>query len=380
MRILLWPQPSMRSYENGLWQLEMDPQLNKNRAWANQPSHADWHWILPSSLQCSPESDKAIPESVFAHNIPWSPNVMTGRLNFPWDAVERIVRTVKPDAMVLEVPEHGLAMRMVQEWTKIRFPIFSYINYLPLFSYTEKSGVDTWERLVEGCRNSDTVVFNTKGLAETFLDEIGDDWPSEIPITIWKAVYSPAEVDAHRVPGDLEVPAVFFTSRLTDPRKNRNPQFFDAIGRVAKKRAFQTWIGDPNRALPERALWDMAPNVTKVRCSSREEYLRMINQAAVSPTLWAQDQIYSIGYCDVLAARTLSIVSVQEPEADVAGIKVSSGAEVDELENALSAALDIWDNPKEREKRCQEQREWLERERGVESNFAAMMEEIKTLS
>lgn len=387
MRVLVWPQLSMRSYETGKWHLEMDPNLNKCRAWAKHVDY-DWWWLLPEPAQLSEESVKGTGRVNWA-TIPWAPNVQASRFNFPFSKMVDAIRYVNPDVMICEFPEHVKAIRMAQRFLTYNadFPVVSYVDYAPIFGYTHSDArVSTWERQVEGAIESSLLVFNTPGLREKWMDAAemlyADGTMADAAIemsSIWPGVYSPDEIDAENgIPRD-DPPAVFYTSRLSDPAKNRHPEFFEALRRVHEMGIeFQTWIGDPNRAFTDEELMGMAPNVTKLRCSSREEYLQMMNRAAVVPCLWAQDMIYSIGYCDTLAAGAISIVAAED-ESRVSGIRVPSEANADQLEDALSTALACWKMDTMRNSVQQSQRRWLMENRSVEENARKMVDDLECL-
>lgn len=379
MRVLLWPQLSMRNYKSGKWHLEMDPNLNKDRAWANSTKW-EWHWVVPNPPQWSIDSAQGIPRHVRLHGLDWAPNVQTARFDFPFVDVCNIVKRVQPHAMILEVPEHALAMRMVQEWTKTEFPIFSYVNYSPVVEGATHHKIDTFHRQVEGAMASDLLAFNTEGLREAWtLHRVAEDYVSEIRTTVWPGVYSPNEIDwwASYRNRRADPPAVFFTSRLSDPAKNRGPQFFRTL-KILKGRghSFQVWLGDPNRSATENDLSMLEGlDVTRHGCDNRAQYLRMMNEAAIVPTLWAQDLIYSIGYCDALAAGAISVVSTSG--GNVAGIPVGLEPDIDDLLPAMEEALDRWADPHSRKAFQLAQGEWLMDRRSVQRNVGKMVQEVE---
>lgn len=384
MRMLLWPQPSMRSYETGKWHLEMDPQLMKNRAWVRATPQWEWGWMVPWRPQRSDESSKAIPEAVTELDMPWAPNVQAARFDFPWSYVDKWLEGFLPDAIICEVPEHVLGLRAVLESRGMDVPIFAYLNYATIFNYTSKGdGVDTWSRQVEGARAADRVVFNTQGMAREWLAAAHNDgfWPdiTHQPISVWPGVYSTAEIDREdRDYARGSVPRIFYTSRLTDPRKNRHPEFCDALWRLHDAGVeFETWFGDPNRAYTDDQLRSMAPNVTRLRCDSRERYLRMMWEADISATLWAQDRIYSTGYYDTLASMTVSVVAAEDP-GEVAGIPVPSEASAGDIYDALLEAVALCTgDPFRRAKFLRDQRNWLIVNRSVEEKAHVMVEDVE---
>lgn len=374
MRVLVWPQLSMRSYSTGLWHLEMDPNLNKDRAWARAVPQWDWEWLLPPPAQWSPESSKGLAPGVKFSTMPWAPNVQAGRYNFPYEAVRTHLIRIAPDAMILEVPEHAPAIRTIQQAEGLDFPVFSYVNYAPVLNYTKG---DTFGRQVEGAACSERLVFNTQGLMDVWTSMAKRvHWPGVDNVTLWPGVYSPEEIDRQDA-SYSDPPAVFFTSRLSDPAKNRHPQFFEALRRVYRTHGFQTWIGDPNRVVPEKSLRDWAPNVTRMHCTSREQYLSWMRQAAVVPCLWEQDKIYSIGFCDALASGSIAIVSASTP--DMPGVTVGPEPDERELERALVEAFGIWADQSDLQELLVAQRRWLMKERSVEENVGVMVSEVEAL-
>jgi hypothetical protein len=381
MRVMLWPQLSMRNYETGKWHLEMDPNLMKDRAWIQATPEWDWYIFTPQDDDLSRESGKGLPKlrNVVQIPLPWAPNVQTSRINFPFKQVASAIRCFKPEAIILESPEHALPIRMIQDFYDMDFPVFSYVNYLEGRPESHKH-LGTTMRFLEGAIVSDRLVFNTEGLLNYFMAKYVNPLTGFAfhNVTLWPGVYTPAEVDAEKFRIPADPPAIFYTSRLSDPKKNRHPEVFEALKSMAsRKMPFQVWVGNPNDAMGEEEIRNSCPNVTKIGCNSREEYLQMVNEAAVIPTMWPQDKIYSIGYCDALAGGAMSVVA-REGGGQLGGFCIPANADVPAITRALEIALLAWYDPTTRVAKQESQREWLMRERSVEENIDVMVEEVES--
>lgn len=377
MKVLVWPQLSMRSYSTGKWHLEMDPNLRKNRAWVEAVPDWRWEWLLPHPQQWSPESHLGIPHGIGFGTMSYGLNVQANRYNFPYESVSSHIARVRPDAMILEIPEHAPAVRDVQRSLGLEFPIFSYVNYAPVLKYTRG---DTMGRQVEGARASDFIVFNTPGLMDMWQGIARrDHWPGASNVRLWRGVYSSTEIEALSS-GEVRVPpvypSVFFTSRLSDPHKNRHPEFFRALDTLRDRFQFETWIGDPNRVHSPEELRTLAPNVTRTHCGSREEYIDWLLTSSIIPCLWEQDMIYSIGVCDAIAARAIVICSGSGQDK-VPGIAVGPEPDADDLEEALEEAFVTLEDPRKYTDLVKSQVAWLEKFRGMEMNASRMVQDVE---
>ena len=372
-------QVSMRSYETGQWALEMDANLAKDRAWANGlGDDIEWTWLLPPEYRRSPEWRKGVPERVNVAATSWPYNVQAARYHFQFEENLRVVKQWKPDLMILEVPEHARAWRMVQEHLGVDFPIVSYMNYLGGVDWLldRSEATDTRLRLIDGLDASDLIVFNTPGLLERWKSGLTFDLGYLARrATVWRASYSMDEFGF--VPrGTKTRPVLNFTSRLTDENRTRWPQLFVAAGRIE---GLDVWVGNPNRSQTIDAVADrLGRRPERFGYSSREEYVQSMQDASISTTFWPQDDVYSTAYCDTIASGCIPIVAALDPGA-VAGIAVRPRASVSEIEEALRRAISLWNDEPEAHRAAHENLQWLADNRSVQRNGKQMRDEMEAL-
>jgi len=360
VRILYFPQVSMRSHVDSRWLLRHDGCLVRMRAVVETlPREWRWTWALPDA-NVERHWPDALPQDVAVAPLPWMDNVRQGRAFFPMREVQALLREQDFDLVMTDVPEH------VHAWREAGYdgPLIATATHL--LPVDDKAG---YLRQAAGALLADAVCFPT--------DEIERIWSSRsvfhVPNfkrKVWKGVFSPSEVEAamtrtRKWPPD--VPKVNFISRLSDNGRTHHEEFFEACRQLAHVgQKFEVWVQNPNEAMDDRDVARQCTRISRVGNSGRADYLRTLWQSDIVPILYDDDRILSIGLMESVAARC--VVATPTHRSGLPGVHINYPDKVGELYDALDFSLQLVRDPKWREQHLDAQYEWLMDERSVERN------------
>src|SRR6185436_16965455 len=192
VRILVHPQPSMRSYEDGKWLISKDSQINRLLDWVEAlPDDWDWLFLMPMHYQSDENSrmrDMIDSDRIAVAYLHWPSNVLLARYDFHAASIAGWIGAFKPDLILNEVPELARNYKTTIKMLGMDIPVASLCIHLadpdmdPLIDYTSRQ----WD----GYYSSDLFAFQLEGTRQKFF---GSDEPTKTPI--WNALYSPVEIE-----------------------------------------------------------------------------------------------------------------------------------------------------------------------------------------
>lgn len=395
----------MRSYRDQRWLVNQDAQVTKMKAYVEAlPAEWEWSWCLPFNYLCDAGQFLDLQNwmtriGVKSWQFPWMHNVLQGRYYFPMEELRVLVDHVKPDVMLLEVPEHARAMRVVQQMAGQSFPIISMVEHVDFYEQTRvPEQVAYTLRQIDGALVSDCVAFPLEGMREEWgkaaVDLLSDRGQSALDdknhFVTWNAIFSPKDVEAALDPDDLlewydtrddKRVVVNFISRLSDNQRTHYVEFFQACEELATRGLqFQVWVANPNEGLPVKEIKNLCPNITKIGNAGRDEYLSDLWKSDIVPILYPQSHIYSLGFCEAVMSDNI----VLTPTMDGDGMSAFFGPhEVRVTEETIRLGLGHMigrlNDGMDRELLLEDQRAWVMKDRSVENNIdkvKATIEEV----
>lgn len=366
MKLLYVPQASMRSYDDSMWLLNRDAQITKMFSYVRAlPDGWSWDFVLPEhSTHPSVGSRLAWPRNVEIQLQHQGDNVLENRYHFNISSSRMILRTRKSDVVLLEIPEHARAWRVAMAREGLDIPIVSMVEHVDLYDETRiDERVRFMLRQIDGCLASDATAFPLPGMKHEWLDaarlalsgELFEDVAtSRLPV--WRAIFSPVEVESAVDADKLaeyreiawEMPVVNIVSRLSDNKRTRHMELFEACRELGRRRQFEVWVQNPNDAMTDDEIRQQLPKheaLGALRIAPREqprsEYIDSLWRSDIVPILYPQSHIYSVGCLEAIAAQNI-IVTVQ-PERlgdDGPGLHLADGS-VESIVHGLDAAMDI---------------------------------------
>lgn len=324
MRVLYFPQISMRSYRDNRWLLGSDAQITKMTAYVEAlPKEWHHHWILPEGMRHHEDRGRfrSLP-NVTLNACPWMDNVLQGRFYIPMREMARIAADYQPDVLLCEVPEHVRAWRLIQRDIGRSFPIVAMYEHVDIYDET-KVETSFMMRQIEGYIDCDMAAFPLEGMKDEWhkaVRKLGLDRHVRTSKSfVWSALFSPKEVssvadalnEGDWPERESHYAVIYFISRLSDNQRTRFEEFIAACDILWKRRRdFRVWFANPNEAMDpvnlericgdwfhERPFW---PDTM-----DRVEYLHSLCFSDIVPILYDQDKIYSVGYCEAIAARNM---------------------------------------------------------------------------
>lgn len=391
MRILYWPQISMRSYQDNRWLFSSDAQITKMRAYVNSlPQDWQWTWVIPRARQLDRSWESALPLGVQPVHMTWGDNVLHGRYYFPLREVFKLFEIQQFDVMLLEVPELARAVRVAQSWVKRDFPIVAMVEHVDIYEETRvPERVAYHLRQVDGALCSDVLAFPLAGMWHEWAKAADDLVRPRVytlfqeKAVIWDALYDPEEVLAWRLPGSTgdqdETPVVFFISRLSDNQRTHYEEFFEANRILSKEREYKVIVANPNEAKSADWISRQGDNVHYYGTLTRSGYIRHLWDADVVPILYPQSHIYSLGFCEAITAGNviLTVDSTTEYLDETVGVRIPSATGPEEVAFGLRMALDVAAHPDLRRNQLDMQERWLLERRSVTRNIDRVRETIE---
>jgi len=338
MRLLYWPQCSMRSYVDNRWLLSTDAQITKMAAYvANLPEDWQWFWCLPHPEHADMEGARFLElENVHTRGFTWMDNVLEGRFYFPLDEVADALDAVRPDVVLCEVPEHVRAFRCAMRRAKYSCPIIAMVEHVDFYEET-KVDVPFMLRQVDGALTCDSLAFPLEGMRDEWWKATNAIMKTErMDVTraasrtvVWPGLTDSVEVDAARDDGlalreilrDIhgEFPILFFAGRLSDGQRTKFEEVL-AASNVMYNSGFAhvLIVANPNEAKP----WDWVRDQSAAYRPGpwgevqppRSDYLAMLWAADMVPVMYPLEKIYSVGAIEAAMAETLIVTDGPGPE------------------------------------------------------------------
>lgn len=300
---MYFPQPSVRSYQTGLWHLESCSMMVRMRAVVHHmPSKWEWLWMLPPEEMCSDDSDKTIPDGVSIARIPWGQDVHANRWMFPADDVMLLMEVFKPDMVYAECSEHVASIRYCLDKANLKdSKIMTQIGYVPMHSGGYTVSPDPIVRQFEGAEIANAVIFNSDVEQQEWYGIVKRRGLSvrgtALPL-VWNGLYDPDDVKMYRDDGrELgkkyfgadEIPRIFYAGRMADPYRTHYKALMIALDRLKQDgKDFRLWVGNPNEAWT----WENCrklPNYEEMpfgeKPMSRRQYLLTLWAANIVPVI-----------------------------------------------------------------------------------------------
>lgn len=380
LNILYHPQLSMRSYEDNRWLVSADAQFTKILAYVKAlPQDWSWTFLMPEASQADTSYVKMLPGNVDLLFMTYGDNVLENRYNFDVPFASSILRAYDFDVLLLEVPEHARAWRVVQQYAKKDFPIISMVEHVDFYEQTRvPEKVAFHLRQLDGALVSDAVAFPLQGMSNEWAKasaslvpdpQVVQAWSGKC--TTWDAIYSPDEVSMYRPVKESHnaKPVINFISRLSDNQRTHYEEFFEACRLLeADGREFEVWVANPNEAMTSQRVLVEGKFVTQVGNLDRKHYMSMLWQSDIVPILYPQSHIYSLGFCEAIVAENLMLTQTPLAGWPSYGIDVVSPANIalalDKMLHVVNTA-----NGHFAKADVGQQLEWLHKDRSVEANI-----------
>jgi hypothetical protein len=401
VKVLYWPQLSMRSYEDNTWLVPSDAQFTKMLAYVEAlPEEWEWTFCMPAPDQTDNSFAVMLPKNTkFVWNE-WADNVLEMRYHFDMRWAKRLLER-DFDVMLNEVPEHARAWRTAQRAAGRDFPIISMVEHVDIYVQTRvPASVGYHMRQVDGSLVSDAVAFPLAGMKDEWMKAAKDVISQDVydmllgkelvdeRMPVWQAIFSPREVmraqgDEYKKPEERKKPIVNFISRLSDDQRTNYKAFFDVVNDLRNKgrESFDLWIANPNSALSDQKIAELVSlrddDVISYAQRGRGEYLNRLWKSDIVPILYPQSHIYSVGYCEAIIAMNVVITTRGPLGEECAGVQVSDSS-VAEITKGLTEAIDVirLSAPDFLAK----QEEWIMSERTVEANISKVRKTIEEVA
>lgn len=412
MNVLYHPQLSMRSYGDGRWLFWSDAQVTKMRAYVGAlPEDWSWTWLVPKNATIDSGGQpfdhtwrKLMPRNAHhIHSNLFGKNALEGRFQFDMIDLDSIFRQLlsmgMPDVLLCEVPEHVRAWRVFLDRYGLRkLPIIAMVEHVDIYDQTRGivgDDVSYYLRQIDGAITASHVVFPLEGMKDEWMrhaSAIGFAMPDVTAhYSIWDALFSTREVVDGRTEHGARrtwesvngLPVINFISRLSDNDRTRYREFFEACRMLWERgRRFEVWVQNPNDGQPDSWAREQGDFVSKVGNEGREDYIASLRGSDIVPVLYPMSHIYSIGFCEAIAAMNLMVTQLP-PDGDAlksCGVQFENQT-VEEITIALDAALDIVGGadrvvPENHELLLEQQFAWLH-DRTVEENIGKVRETIE---
>ena len=132
MRIMYYPQISMRSYATGKWLLDSASQLIRMTAMARtlrrKGNYVQWLYVLPYFSQMDtgtfPGWDY---DNIETFQLGWPENAAASRCWFDLEGMEAAIVRFDPDVVINEQPEHSVAFKHLQQTYDFKL-VSSYVH------------------------------------------------------------------------------------------------------------------------------------------------------------------------------------------------------------------------------------------------------------
>lgn len=400
MKIMYFPQPSVRSYKTGLWHLESCSMMVRMRSIVyHMPSSWEWMWMVPPKTMQSSNSSDVFPLDAQITEIPWEADVHSNRFTFPVEEVEIAARKYKPDVVYTECVEHVTPLKFALMRAGCDAKVIAQIGYVPMHTHGYKVLPDPLPRQVDGASEADHLTFNSDVERHAWfkiaIDNgyIVEDLKNKV--TELTGLFDPDDVKCERDEGrDMRkelsgkdgIPRIFYAGRFSDPERTRYIPMLEALTRLAGRgKKFKTWVGDPNQAVS--GLAKMVPNYSETPYDipfSRKEYLK---------TLWAADIVpilipnRTAGFCEAVEAENLVITADRIGKLDSSGVSTIDGTLPDDeftdaLEVELGNMIDYFhDTPNEKIKsKFRRQERWVTKYHAVHRQADAIREMFESFA
>ena len=334
MRILLFPQISMRSYEkrSDVWMLSSDAQITKNLGYIR--ATPDWSWMVCLPYGSLVHEGMDLPDrlsNVTDFRMDWANNVLEGRFYVPFREIVMAIDAWRPDVIICEVPEHVRAFRLAMKAVGHSCPIITVVVHVDFHPETKHVSESFMLRQVDGALASDLTVFTLEGIRDAWCVEaqklINADVRG-IHTQVWPGLFDHKEVWSHREDGQEladqlhelygDVPIVFFASRLSDEPRTRFSDMIAASNLLNERIPHVLLVANPNESKP----WDWIrgvstayrPHIYGERTLSRHDYLETLWAADVVPVLYPLDKIGGIGAAEAGAAHNVVLTAPGEDQ------------------------------------------------------------------